>query len=482
MSRGRVARFPGWMVAGTLLLALAACSSTPSTPTAPAVPSGGSVLPVPDASDEVNLEFGDGPFDLIDPTVGLADLTDYVALLAITFDGTRAGSPLSVSTSTTMSVSPEGRQLTIERGTDGPTTYRSEIAGISYFKDGDAACSTASFDETNSLAASYEPAAELSAISGADDAATDTVNGIASRHYTFDRQSVAMLNLATASGEVWVADEGGFVVRYELSYDAGSDYFGEGTTGTRTIHYELSVPDEPIATALPADCAPPVDAPLLTDAIDVVSRPGILSFTSMTSLEDATTFYTTELAGRGWEPLMPQDASESTRLLSFTKPASTISVVMHSRSEGITVTVVIARNAVDGVPATPPPPTTPPPTPAPGGHLEVQVGNAINDQVDGAALTCSLFDYGGGDTRWQLSYVAEAEDGLRVSLTVPSSGQPFLTVRKGDLSYAADGTGGSQLDATVDDRQSEVDFAADGQEFSGADLMLTARCANITRI
>jgi hypothetical protein len=110
------------------------------------------------------------------------------------------------------------------------------------------------------------------------------------------------------------------------------------------------------------------------------------------------------------------------------------------------------------------------------------VADAIDEQVDGPGLTCTHADYGGGDTSWVLSYLEDAEGALIVTLTVPISDQPFIFVRKGDLSFAADGTGGSQLTATVNDRQSEVDFAAEGKDFDGAAINLSAVCSNITRV
>ncbi len=123
---------------------------------------------------------------------------------------------------------------------------------------------------------------------------------------------------------------------------------------------------------------------------------------------------------------------------------------------------------------------TPAPSAAPAGHLEVQVGS-IDDQVDGPEVACLFADYGGGDTRWSLTYFPPVEGGVVVQLTVPANGEPFMTVRKGDLSYAADGTGGSQLDATVNDTGSEVHFSADGQDFDGAAIHLQAECRNVTR-
>jgi hypothetical protein len=348
-----------------LALLLTACSSaTPSEPPAassespaqsglasgaPVATSGQVESGVPEPSDDsapvdVIVQFGDGPFDLTEPSVGLADLSNYVATLAVTFDGTRAGSPVGGSSSATMSVSPQGRQLTIDRGGDGPPTYKAEIAGASYAKEGDAPCTGRSTGGDAELAASYEPAAQLPAVIGVDEAGSETVNEIATHHYTFDRKSVVLLNLAAASGEVWVADDGGYVVRYNLSFDAGADQFGEDTTGTRTLHYELSVPNEPIVIEPPADCPPPVDAPLLADAANVLNRPGIVSFTSAMSVSDAVRFYTDELNADGWEQIALSNQTESNALLAFTKPSSTLTVLIGSQPDGISVRVLAARH------------------------------------------------------------------------------------------------------------------------------------------
>src|SRR5215213_8005535 len=48
---------------------------------------------------------------------------------------------------------------------------------------------------------------------------------------------------------------------------------------------------------------------------------------------------------------------------------------------------------------------TPAPVGGSGGQLDVQVGSALHEQLSGPALTCSHVDYGGGDTKWVLSYV-----------------------------------------------------------------------------
>ena len=134
-------------------------------------------------------------------------------------------------------LTPEGHELTIDRGPDAPTTYRAEIAGTSYAKDDDASCSAEPSAEGESLADLYDPAAQLPLLVGADEAGIETIDGTPAHHYTFDERAMVLANPPQASGDVWVADTGGYVLRYLLTVDAGPEYFGEDTAGTRTLEY-----------------------------------------------------------------------------------------------------------------------------------------------------------------------------------------------------------------------------------------------------
>ena len=290
----------------------------------------------------VELEFADGPFDLLDPAVGLADLTSYVATLSVTFDGTVEGSPVNATSSASMRVTPVGSDLTIDRGSNGPTSYRADVAGISYATEGDGACTAVPTAEGESLADLDEPASQLHALVGADEAGSETVNDLPTRHYTFDERALGPINVTTASGEVWVADPGGYVVRYRLSLDAGPAYLGEGTSGTRTVDYDLTDPNGSVAIELPEDCPAQSDVPVPPDATDVVRLPGIVSFQSTMSLKQAAKFYTTQLRSLGWkaDKLLGVAAPVTTAMLGFTKGEGALTIVMHDRSGSIDVRIV----------------------------------------------------------------------------------------------------------------------------------------------
>jgi len=151
------------------------------------------------------------------------------------------------------------------------------------------------------LADDWQLAGRLNGFFGADESGTETVNGVAASHYTFDERALMMSDVATSTGEVWIATDGGYVVRYRLSIDGGAEFFGEGLSGTLTWAYDLSDIGQPVMVEVPEDCPPGlVDAPLLDDAEAIHQLPGVTYYTSAASLADAIAFYQEQLPPQGW--------------------------------------------------------------------------------------------------------------------------------------------------------------------------------------
>jgi hypothetical protein len=328
-------------------LAAPADAQSPEASLSPATPEPAASL-APGASADPSaiplmIEFGDGPFDLPNPLIGLTDLESYVATLTVTFEGTREGSPVSARATATMRVSPQGSELTINRDPDGPSTYRADIGEASYAMTDDGPCTATPVVDGDSLADLYEPAAQLLPVVGAVDEGTETIDNVPTRRYSFDQRAVIAPYLERVSGEIWVADPGGYLVRYVLSVEGGPEYFGEGTAGTRTLEYAVSEVNRPVTIGLPADCAAPADVPPLPDANEVVSRPGVISFTDASALPRAAKSYTSLLRKEGWKPSSRPVVSKTSAVLMFTKGRRALTVIMHGGPDTSTVRAVITR-------------------------------------------------------------------------------------------------------------------------------------------
>ncbi|MFM2070047.1 MAG: hypothetical protein RLZZ623_310 [Actinomycetota bacterium] len=346
------------LAAMTALLVLFGCSGSnsssspavgPSTPTSASTPTvdGGATTaattaettagtpPTPGSTPETflaNVTFGSGPGDITDTSAGLADLASYTATLTISFEGTNASGPSTWSSTAVMTAAqePAVRQLIVTTSGDlpGPTPlFRAETAGATFEKRGDESCVADVIGADPEAAPLVGPAAALSVVLGADAAGSETVNGTAADHYTFDQQAILHADGSTSTGEAWVATNGGYIVKYLLQTKAGAELFGDGIDGTITWDYELTGVDQPVALAMPEDCpAGLVDAPQLPDAANVENLPGLLSYDTSTPMADVVAFYQSELANRGWTASDDPTIDDTSATMYFTQGAATLGV------------------------------------------------------------------------------------------------------------------------------------------------------------
>ncbi len=326
----------------TPLLVLSACGTGANNPSA-------------DSQDSeelvVEVTLGPGPFNFRDTRAGLADLSSYKATLILSFDGSRDGQP-SLWSKTYVMLSmkePAARQLTIEKSGDNPdpeAVFMAEADGAAYESRGESGCNATVMDPVNLLADTWEPAGFLTGVVGADEAGSETVNDVSAAHYTFDERAFGLSDIAESTGEMWVASEGGYIVRYLVTTQGDADYFGEGIQGTLTWDYELTEVNAPLTFEFPTDCpAGMVDAPMLPDASNVLNVPGILAYDTASSLAEAVAFYQEQLATLGWQLLDDSAVTDTMALLPFSHGDQQLSVFIFLGEDG---TEVIALDSSSG--------------------------------------------------------------------------------------------------------------------------------------
>lgn len=200
----------------------------------------------------------------------------------------------------------------------------------------------------------WEPTHLLSGLLGADEAGQEDVNGLSADHYTFDQRALALNGVAESTGEVWVAADGGYILKYVLTTTGGEEYFGKGIEGTLTWDYALTDIDQKLTMELPEVClAQLVPAPRLPDATNVRSLSGWLSYNTSTTMEDAGAFYRAQLPSLGWtltnEPPiaemaeMAQMTPENLILQEFTKGDQVMYVTISLGTTATEVNIVLTR-------------------------------------------------------------------------------------------------------------------------------------------
>jgi len=321
--------------AALIILLLAACTPPPPGPD--------------DAGGEIT--FGLGPFDLVDPAAGLADLSGYRATLTISFDGMRDGLAEQWTRSYEVLArqeDPPARQVMIrssglEAGGLSFEVWLAEIGGVHYERLEDGSCAASLAAKGGSFAKMWEPARFLSGLIGAEEAGTEMVSGISANHYTFDENAFGEAGIAETTGAVWVAPEG-YVVRYTSSTQGGADYFGEGIEGTIIWEYELSDIGQPAAIALPEDCpAGMVDAPVMPDAQDVRQLPSVTTFSTTSDVAAVMAFYREQLPEMGWQVSGEPVVADTFAVVTFTQGDQQLSVIATTGEGGTTVQLVLGK-------------------------------------------------------------------------------------------------------------------------------------------
>jgi hypothetical protein len=276
------------------------------------------------ASSEPSSTASGGDLDLSDPTVGLKDLSNYSQTLTISAKGTLNGKPYESNETLQRTSAGENEMVDINDSTtdNSPVDFQyARIDGYRYSIDGEGSpCQIAPIkDEKDSLA---DPASRLPAVHAAVKIGSEEINGVAVLHYKFDETNVKRQSGKNdhAQGEFWMAEDGGYLVKYELSAEISSDTF----TGTRRWSYELNPSIGEDAVRLPDSCQPMLtDLPKLQDAADTVMQPGFQQYFTAASRSEVIKFYNEALPPLGWQVLPGSKPEEMDLTSAVQTPAFT---------------------------------------------------------------------------------------------------------------------------------------------------------------
>ncbi len=279
---------------------------------------------------------------LPDPAVGLDQLNSYQLTLTIAFKGQLAGQPANWQDVHTRSFSRDSAAqfttLTQRDENNKPIQLRyGSVDKAHYFQKGDEACQV-NWGERTAGSDGVNPAAMLPPVAAVQEVGQETINGIPAHHYSIGEE----LDGWQSAGELWLAVSGGYVIKYDLSIQAGEQFFGAGNEGTQTFQYELSDINALHDVALPAGCPEVLtEIPAMPDAIDLVRLPGSMSFTTPSSLESVSAFYQDKLKPLGWELLAQHDDSATQPALIFTRNKGEESAIISLQQEDAGVWVAI---------------------------------------------------------------------------------------------------------------------------------------------
>jgi hypothetical protein len=353
----------GTLLAAALALAGLACSlpidipflsgGEEQAPTPPAVESrpaeeiAPTELPTEEPAGVLESAGGPESLDLDDPAIykePIGFVNSYQVELSFDFNATAAdGSPVSgfVQASGARTLSPDAMSMSFDgQGeqdltADLPLKF-SLIDGVFTVFSPEVNCATLPAGEFT------DPFAILVDLGGfltgqAERARPDeTVNGVDTYRFALDTSNVEDTELVESgevtSGMLYLAREGGYVVRLEMSGTGVSEMLSGDPELVGDVEYLLNYYDFnlPVTISPPEECAsqaggPPTDYPLTDDAAEVFNFGGLVSYTSQMDFEAVVQFYKDEMPAAGWT-LTDEVALGSLALLSFENSDGTVQV------------------------------------------------------------------------------------------------------------------------------------------------------------
>jgi hypothetical protein len=181
----------------------------------------------------------------------------------------------------------------------------------------------------------------------------EEVNGVSCYKYTFTEKDFTASTgeaVTNASGEAYIAVDGGYVVKMtingDVSYTKSDQMFDEGTI---SLTFDLSDINQPITIEPPAEAKAQTggreDLPKMPDAQVELSTSELISYRTASSVKDTADFYETEMPNNGWtagennkDLIMDESA-----ILSYTKAGETANVIVNKDDKGTGVMISISK-------------------------------------------------------------------------------------------------------------------------------------------
>ena len=167
-----------------------------------------------------------------------------------------------------------------------------------------------------------------------------TINGIKTDRYALD-ESASIAVVGQGSGEAWVAQEGGFIVRLAGTATGKTALF-DNAEGTAKWEYQVEDINNVSRVELPEACVaqkPADDIPAPASAKDKAQFGNVLTFKTGDTIEQVVSFYQTELPKLGWTQKEVSEVGDM-RILDFTKGDRSLNITINKSDSGTEVLIV----------------------------------------------------------------------------------------------------------------------------------------------
>jgi hypothetical protein len=159
------------------------------------------------------------------------------------------------------------------------------------------------------------------------------VNGVLTDHFSVNDASIIGTTFATKQADIWLAQEGGYVVRFygEGQGETSSSVSGNSVDGTMTWEYDITDANQVADIGLPAACLQSAqnvfDVPTPENATNISRFDSVVSFLSPDSPASMVDFYQLRLPANGFKQVELSEF-ENVHILVYEKDALTYTIVI----------------------------------------------------------------------------------------------------------------------------------------------------------
>jgi hypothetical protein len=165
---------------------------------------------------------------------------------------------------------------------------------------------------------------------------------------------LAMGQLTAAGGDIYVAEDGDYVVQMDLFFEGENLDLGIEATdepvgqGRMEIHFKMTDVNQPFTIELPegavASSTTPEDIPIPADAEEVNNMFGMISFTSASTPQEIADYYQAEMPNNGWTEVSSEELG-GMFMLEYTKDGRTASLMVNTDESGKTSVLITVEDS-----------------------------------------------------------------------------------------------------------------------------------------
>ena len=345
-------------------------TATPLPPTDTPVPTD---IPEPTTAPESEPEAESGELNL-DEIGTPSDLSSYRATMNISISGTDAGEAVDEALSFLIEYTSEplaqhvvmsGVGMTDTQGMDSIEMY--QVEGTAYLNLGDQWLSVPATEDTLDSSGFIQPEDILEDTCGWTQKGDTEYNGVRVHHWTASKEDMeacmtaAQLadigEITAASGDLYVAVEGNYVVHMSLVFEGNDLAAGMGGAdevleqGRMEITFDMTDVNQPFIIELPEEAVAsgslPDDIPVPEDAQEVANAFGMITFTSPSTPAEVSEFYKTAMPQNGWTEVSVDEMS-GLIMMEYSKDGRTASLMINTDEDTGMTSVLITVQEEEG--------------------------------------------------------------------------------------------------------------------------------------